>query len=333
VISLKTLNAHIKSNNFTNLYLLHGEEDYLKKFYENKFKEKILSESMEMMNFDFYEGKSANPEAINDALQTVPFMSEKRLAIVKNSGLFATGRKDDSEKMAKVTENIPDTSILMFIEDNVDKRNSLYKKLSKIGVAEELNTPSEAELTDWVIKLFKPSEIVVSRAAASLIVRTVTADMLSIEKEVKKLESFKKKGEVLMPEDIEIICTKSLETRVFDLVDAVASKNISSALMMYKNLITLKESPIMILGLIYRQLRLIYLCSELAKMVSPAEIATSLNIKSFVVSNCIRQSKNFSKKTLLKAIDNCLKTDFNIKSGKISDVVGVEVLLIGASSS
>ena len=330
---MKVLNSHIKNNSFINLYLLHGTETYLKKFYENKFKEKILPNSMEMMNFDYYEGKNINVETIENSIQTLPFMSEKRLIIVKNSSLFATGRKDDTIKMCEIISDIPKSTILVFIEENIDKRNSLFKQISKLGHLEELNTPKESELIDWIIKLFKPYEIQISKSVASFLIRTVPNDMLSIEKEVIKLVNFKEKGSIITEDDINTLCTKSLETRVFDLIDAIANKNTQLAINMYRNLITLKESPIMILSLIYRQIRLIFLCSQLEKTHTQNEIAEKLGIKSFVVNSCVRQSKKFQKETLLQATKNCLETDLNIKRGKISDVLGVEMLLISISES
>ena len=94
-------------------------------------------------------------------------------------------------------------------------------------------------------------------------------------------------------------------------------------------MILMKESPIMILAMIARQFRIILQSKYLAeKGFYNADIAKKINQREFVVSQCLSQAKNFRKKDLLKALDDCLKCDANIKTGKIQDKLGVEMIIM-----
>ena len=69
----------------------------------------------------------------------MPFFAEKRLAILRDTGLFKTA----SEGYAEWLSSLPETAVVLFSESEIDKRNKLYKKLSDIGYAAELSMPDE----------------------------------------------------------------------------------------------------------------------------------------------------------------------------------------------
>ena len=123
---MKTIKEHIKTNQYKPVYLLYGTEDYLKKLYQNKLKEAILSGSDEM-NYSYFEGKSIEIEKIVDSAQTLPFFANYRLIVIKNSGLFK-----NQNDLADYIKTFPDTTIIVFVEQEVDKRNRLFKVAEKM---------------------------------------------------------------------------------------------------------------------------------------------------------------------------------------------------------
>ena len=94
----------------------------------------LVDPSTEMLNYSYFNGKT-DIDNIITACDTLPFMSEKRLVAVKDSKLFEPGRKDDSEKLKDYIPNIPQSTVLCFVEDKADKRSSLYKAvLQRISI-------------------------------------------------------------------------------------------------------------------------------------------------------------------------------------------------------
>lgn len=323
---IRELAKNLAEGSLSNCYLFFGEEKYLINLYENKLKEFIASGGEASMNIDVFWEKERVANILS-AIETMPFFSEYRLIIVKNSGLFVAGRKDDSQAMAEGLKDLPGSSIILFTEENVDKRSALYKTVAKAGHCVEFEKPAENELAAWIIREMKAQDIVIGKAAALHLIRTVGGSMEGIAREMTKLAAYCSDKKEALEGDIDTVCTKGLELRVFGLVDALAAKNASRALKIFENLMDAKESPIMVLTLIARQFRLILGCSQM-KGKSSSEIASSLGAPPFAIKECMKQAANFSENTLIQAIKDCLEADVGIKTGRIGDRLALETLIV-----
>src|SRR5699024_3618830 len=92
---MQTLNQDIRDRNFKRVYLLFGEEGFLKKSYKNRLKEAILGE--DTMNYHYFEGKGLNISEIIGLAETMPFFAEHRLILIEDSGLFKSGGEELAE--------------------------------------------------------------------------------------------------------------------------------------------------------------------------------------------------------------------------------------------
>jgi len=322
---MKKINEDIKSNSFKSVYLFYGEEAYLKQEYEKRLKKAICKDND--MNLDVFEGKSIIIDHILDAAETLPFLAERRLILVRESSLFVSGRKDDSEKMAVFTADIPETTIMLFVESNIDKRSRLYKRVTERGRAVEFKTPSEGELVLWLTRIFKSKEKTISKPMAYLLLQTVGSSMDLLYREAHKLIDYI--GQEVTGEDIEAVCTRSLESKIFDLTDAVGRGRLTDALDIFGNLLVMKEQPMMVLSMLARQFRMILQCKELSqKGLSQEETAAALGIRGFMVSKYVEQGRNFSREKLIKSLKACLDADMKIKTGGMGDKLAVEMLII-----
>ena len=327
---MKTLKKDWKNNRFSRCYLFYGAESYLIREYEAALTKAILPAGTELMNHDIFEEKRATAAAIMDAAETLPFLNEKRLVTVRNSEFFQkAGRKEEGEKLKDFLADLPETVCLLFIEEKAEKTNGLYKAVAKVGQAVEFKKPAEKDLGTWVKKRCKENGKEMSESVWNLFLQTVDHDMEHIDGELQKLFAYKGEETEIKAEDIRAVCTVSLEARVFDLVKAVAEKRPAKAIQIYRTLLSLKESPYMVLSLITRQFRLILetlLLSE-SGMTNDA-IAAKLEIRDFAVREYLRQSKRFPAAGWKNALRDCLQTDLDIKSGKAAEEGAVELLIM-----
>lgn len=330
---MKTLENHIKNKTFSNIYVIFGEEEYLKNIYEKKLISNIVDENFKMMNFDIFEGKNVNISKIIDACDTMPFMSDYRVVILKNTGLIYDAKKDDTNKLENYLHILPKTTILIFIEEKIDKKLKIFKTISNIGTFHKIDILSENELVNWILSIFKDNNKNISTKEAIYIIRNIGFNMEILLNEINKLISFKSSGTKITINDIDNICTKSIESKIFDLINFMSNKDMDNAIKIYKNLIINKTSPFVILNMISRQFRIILQTKYLYnKNYSINNIASELELRDFIVKEAIKQSKNFSIKILLQAINECLEIDNNIKTGKIIDEVAIELLIIKYST-
>lgn len=330
---MKTLENHIKNKTFSNIYVIFGEEEYLKNIYEKKLISNIVDENFKMMNFDIFEGKNVNISKIIDACDTMPFMSDYRVVILKNTGLIYDAKKDDTNKLENYLHILPKTTILIFIEEKIDKKLKIFKTISNIGTFHKIDVLSENELVNWILSIFKDNNKNISTKEALYIIRNIGFNMEILLNEINKLISFKSSSTKITINDIDNICTKSIESKIFDLINFMSNKDMDNAIKIYKNLIINKTSPFVILNMISRQFRIILQTKYLYnKNYSINNIASELELRDFIVKEAIKQSKNFSIKILLQAINECLEIDNNIKTGKIIDEIAIELLIIKYST-
>ncbi|MCL2376179.1 MAG: DNA polymerase III subunit delta [Defluviitaleaceae bacterium] len=324
---MKELNSHIKSKNFSRCYLFFGPEAFLLDRWSKALISAVLPEEARDMNMETFEGRIEVARII-EAAETMPFLADHRLIIINDSGLFTSGRKDASEAMSEFVTDIPENTTIIFIEKDVDKRGRLYKRTVAHGTVMEAKTPKEADLADWAVKLCASWGTKLPKSVAMYLTRTAPTDMSLLYNELAKLAAYKADGSEITNADVGAICTKSLEAKIFDLMRDIGNKDAKLATTQYANLIAAKESPLMVLSMIARQFRYYLQCTHLAPRMSQKDIATKLALHPFAVREFIEGGRNFSRPAMLTAFENCLETDFAIKSGQIGDVLGVEVLIV-----
>jgi len=320
----KTLMSNLKAGKFEKVYLLYGEERYLVSHYTRAIQEAVGDE----IYSDVFDESAAVHDIIM-AAETLPFLSDRRLIIVQNSRLFATGRKDDSEKMAEYLAKVPDHTIIVFKESDVDRRGKMFKQMSKIGCVIECSPPTPQTLATWVTRLAKENGKIIAPPISHQFVRTVGADMSLLSQEMAKLVSYCADSAEITAADISMICTHTLESRIFDLTKAIGNGRVSDALAMYRNMLIMKESPLMILSMIIRQFRIMLLvkCAK-EKGMTIMQSAQELGLRDFMVQEALGHGGRFTTNDLLDALKDCQDADARIKTGLVSPEFGVEMLII-----
>lgn len=326
---MQSLIADIKERSFKRVYLLYGDEAYLKKSYKNQLKEAVLN-GADTMNFHYFEGKGINPKEIIDMGETLPFFSEYRLIIMENSGFFKAANED----MAEYVKTVPESTILVFVETEVDKRGKLYKAIKAQGSAVELARQPEGKLTAWVLGLLKRAGRKITERDMKLLLAKTGNDMENIAGEVEKLICYTMGREVITAEDIEEICSEQLSGKIFEMMDAISEKKQRKALELYYDLLTLKEPPMRILFLLARQFNLLMQVKELKRQgCDNAAIAKKAGIPSFFVGKYASQAGRFDMETIKKALTECVETEEAVKTGRIEDRLAAELLIVRYSGS
>ncbi len=320
---MKTIKEHIKTNQYKPVYLLYGNEDYLKKSYQAKLKEGILGSGDEM-NYSYFEGKGIEVERIVESAQTLPFFADHRLIMVKNSGLFKS-----QNDLADFIKEFPDTTVLVFVEQEVDKRNRLFKAVKDIGVVSEMNEMDEKNLKMWVAAQLQQAGKKVTENTVSFFLNQVGTSMNLLSNEIEKLICFAMDRDIITIEDVEEVCTVQITGKIFNMVDAIASGNQDMALKLYYDLLTLREKPLSILFLITRHFNILLQVKELAEHgYNGSVIAGKVSVPPFAVNKYVAQSKNFTGERLKEALETCATIEADIKTGRMNETMGVELLIV-----
>lgn len=325
---MKNIKEHIKLNQFKPVYLLYGTESYLKKLYKDKLKAAILGDGDEM-NFSYFEGKGIDVSKVISAANTLPFFSDKRLIIIENSGLF----KSQSD-LADYIKSIPDTTHIIFTESEIDKRNRLFKAVKDVGTVSEMNGMDEANLKLWVASLLDKDKKKITGDTILYLLNKTGTDMENIQNEVEKLSCYAMDREVITAEDIDAVCTTLISGKIFLMIDAIGNRKQNQALELYYDLLALKEKPMSILFLIARQFNILIQVKNLANLgYNNTIISQKAGLMPFTINKYISQGKNFTIRTLKEALLSCAEIEEHIKTGRLMDKIGVELLIVKYSSA
>lgn len=321
---MKNLNEDIKTGSFRPVYLLFGEEDYLKNQYKNRLRKAILSEE-DTMNFSSFEGRTTDVRKLIDQAETLPFFAEHRMILIEDSGFF----KNASPELAEYIPQIPAETILVFVEKDVDKRGKLYKAVQKRGRAVELGRQDEKTLQSWVLGMLKKEKRAITRDALALFLEKAGNDMENIANELEKLLTYTYGKEAVEYSDVEDICTVTTESRVFEMIRAVAEKKQKEALDLYYDLLSLKEPPMRILFLIARQFNQMMQIKDLRERgYGASEIASKAGIAPFIVKKSLAQASHFEMDELCGAVKDCVEAEEAVKTGRLGDSLAVELVIV-----
>ena len=210
---MKTIDNDIKYGQLKNIYLLYGEERYLLRQYRDKLKKAIVSPD-DTMNFTAFEGTGLNPKEIIDLAETLPFFAERRLILIENSKLF----KKSGEDLADYIGQMPDSTYIVFVEDDVDSKCKLFKEVKKHGSAVEFVTPKEDTLQKWIGKRIAAEGKNITQSTYQRFISKTGTDMENIDKELEKLFCYTMDKEVVEREDIDKVCTNRISNHIFDMV-------------------------------------------------------------------------------------------------------------------
>ena len=313
---MKSLNEDIKNGQWKPVYLLYGEEAYLKKQYKDRMTKAILPDG-DTVNYAYYEGKGINPGELIDLAETIPFFAERRLIVVENSGFFKNA----------------DTACFIFVENEVDKRNRLYKAVKDKGRVVELGRQDEKTLLYWIGAQVKREGKLIKTSTAQYLVEKTGTDMENLQKELEKLFAYTLDEKEITPAAIDEICTAQISNKIFEMVEAVAAKHQKKAMDLYYDLLALKEPPMRILYLLSRQFKQLMEVKALCiKGMDKSQIAKTVGIHPFVAGKYMSRCRSFGLEELRSIMEDAADTEQLVKTGRLSDVMSVELFIVKYSS-
>ncbi len=322
---MNRINQDIKNQAFQHFYLLIGSEGYLKKQYRDKLVDSMVN-SDDTMNYYYAEGNNPDLNNIYELGETLPFFAERRVIVMENTGLLKKA-SDVNEHF----EKFPDTTYVIMVEEKVDKRNGLYKWFGKHGYVSEMDKPDEKMLVSWVKKLCAEANKTIDDATIYYMIQHMGMEMYLLKNELEKLFSYCCNQTHITLEDMKAVCIDEAEDKVFDMLDAIGNRNQKKALQLYRDLLELRKPAMQILALLIRHFNILMQVSGLTGKDNKT-IASLAGIAPYFVKSYAKQAEAYTFEQLKSMLEQCQKTDYEVKTGKIKDVVGVELLIVKFSS-
>ncbi len=314
------LKEQLKSRSFSNLYLIYGEENYLKEYYVNKLKKALVDSDFADFNLHIHEKGSSLDDILMDA-QMMPMMGEYTVVVVHDYPL--TDSKEYMEKLKEFFKDVPETCVLVFWLDSItfdEKKDSkwisIVNAFSKAGDAVNLARRSEGDLAKLVMTRAKKRGCEIDNSSARYLVNAVGLDIQTVINETEKICAYLPSGTITR-EVIDKLAVKSLQARVFDLSKYILSGDSDRAYNSLRALFAQREDAIPILAVISSYYIDMYRakCAK-ASGVTERDVMDYYNygVRDWVLTNAARDGARISVVSLRQAIDILSKTDELMKS-------------------
>lgn len=319
-----------------NLEVIYGENAYLIEK-EVKNIKKNFGEIIQGINYVAIEQNSL--ENIIPELQTPAFGYPKKLIVVKNCDLLKKELKTKKTKNMEVAQKIAEyieenhqelqeTTILLIIEESIDKTNSLYKMIEKYGETKEFKELNIAELSQTLKSICSAYKVNIDNETIKYLIETSGTSMQELINEIRKLIEYAGTNGTIDKKAVDLLAIPKIEAVIFDLTDSLGSKQIGKALETLRNLIYNKEPIQKILITLYNHFKKLYLVKLAQK--ENTNITEVLNLKpnqTFLTTKYKKQSGYFEEKKLREILEELINLDTQSKSGQIDLNIGLEAIL------
>lgn len=330
----RTVNKMIKSGTYPSVILLYGKERLLVDWALRSIEKAVVNPMTKQLDYSAFSEKEDDVAAIIAACETLPFMSEKKMVVLKDLA------PEQIAPLADYISDMPDTTLLIIVTDKPDKRKPLYKKTEKIGLCYDFSELDEATLYTWAQKRFAAAGKDISRTEllrfaneAGYYNKELNYGLYNFENDIKKALSYYDKKEITC-EDLLFLSSHDEDSNAFRLLDAAFSGKKDEALSLLD--VSIKsEQPSKQQGVILRFHGL--LCSQLEIMLearerrekgqTQAQIAEESGYNAYRLKKAVEASERLTTKRLKAALSGCYRIESDIKQGRMDPRLALEMFI------
>lgn len=334
-MTIENLEKELKNSKLQSLYLFYGEESFLLESSLKKIKN-LFGEIVKGINYVNID--ETNLESLISEIETPSFGYEKKLIIVKDSGLLKkegkrknTELEKNREKLNKyINENIEiikQTVILVIIEDDIQKCD-LTTTIEKNGVVVKFDLQKPMQLEKRIKDICNGYKVNIDSNTIRYFIECCGTNMQELINEIRKLIEYAGTNGTIKKEDIDKLSIKKLESIIFELTDNLGNKKIKEALDVMHNLIYAKEPVQKILITLYNHFKKLYFV--ILAQNTNRNLVEVLNLKAnqtFLVDKYKRQTRYFKARELKEILQRLRDLDNDYKIGNIDLQVGLESIL------
>ncbi len=338
MISIDNLEKDLKNEKIQDIYLLYGEETFLLETCLKKIKT-LFGEIIKGINYVNID--ETNYKTLISEIETPAFGFEKKLIIVKNSKIFGKDGKKKNIEMQEFRERlieyikenrnlISQSVVIVFVEEDVDARISIYKQFEKEVTVCKFEFLKESALKARIKAICNIYKVNINDSTISYFIESCGTSMQELINEIRKLIEYVGINGQIEKKDIDILSIKKIESIIFDLTDSLGKKDLAKSLEVLNNLIYAKEPVQKILITLYNHFKKIYFVQLAIK--NNRDVVEVLNLKAnqtFLVTKYKMQSKYFKETELRNILKKLSDLDYNSKNGLIDVQVGLESILCG----
>ncbi len=300
------------------IYFFYGDEEYLVEDAVDRIKARVLGGGFDSLNYHVFNAaqtqRSGSVEEVVEVAMTLPAFAEKRFVLVKNAEAL---RAEENKVFYEYARDPSPTTCLVFVSNTwkVNKQSKLFKELSSRGQVKQFYRLKEDALVRWAVEYVKGEGKTMAAPVAAKLIAITGSRVMDVKSECDKLLGYVGDRKVIEGDDVAVSVMDLKEETAFDLADALARRDSSTAFSVLRKLEG--EEPLKVLGAIAWQFRVIIKLRALVdKNVPRQKMAGMVRVSPSRLSQYIKASGHFTVSELRGVLHKFRRVDIDIKSGR-----------------
>jgi len=299
-----------------NVLLLYGTDEFA---ISRRLNEIAAKTDKDGMNTARLEARTSTDEELNNAVNAMPFLAEKRLVFLANPSIKFS-KADAKKKFIDFLEHIPPTSLLVLhetVEPKEADRHWLVKWAAKTesAKAEALMAPNVRDMAGWIVNETKKQGGKIDSKAAANLAELVGADPRQAAQEIAKLLSYVNWARPIEAGDVAAVSGSTASVDIFAFVDSLAAGDGKNSQSMLRKMFE-EQDAFAIFPMIIRQFRLLIQAREVVEARGMVQdVQEALGVHPFVAGKVFQQAGRFTMKNLESIYRRLLKMDESAKTG------------------
>ncbi len=321
-------------------YLLYGEDEFSREGALADLKKEVGPPDIRDINVAELDAREATPEQVTALCATVPFMTPRRLVVVR--GLLsrferrgAAGSNDGGQASGAAAWNalwefapeMPPTTDLALVDGRLTPSNRMLRKAQAVATVRTFPLLRGERLKGWIRNSAAGKNAEITRDAVNGLADLSGGNLRVLDGELDKLALYAE-GRAITLEDVQSMVSFSGEASVFVAVDAVVEGRPDVALRSLRRLIDDGNSPAFVLAMIARQVRLLILAKDMRTQGVPAsELGGRLRLSGYPLRKTLDQETMFTPEGLREAHGKLVEADLSAKTGRFDEETALELLV------
>ncbi len=339
-------------------YVFHGHDEFTRSEEVARLKQQVSSAGMGDLNITELDGRRLAFEDLVNACQAMPFLTDRRLVIVRDllvrfegargargrgraaataAGEAAASGAEEAfaQRLVEYLPQMPPSTRLLFIEAKTLKGSNPIVKAAqqrKDGFVKEFVVPADRALLDWARQRASQHGAGITREAADLLVAAVGPNLRQLDQELAKLAAHGNYERDIGAADVRDLVSAAKQSDIFGLVDSLGARRREDALRRLEELLADPNAhELYILTMIARQVRLILVAKELADEGGLGVDAVQRELRlshRFIAEKLVSQARMFRMEELEALLRRVAEADQAIKTGRIEGPLALEMLIV-----
>jgi len=307
------LERSVSKGEIAPLYFIYGEEEFLADRAVARLVEKLVAPDFKDFNFTVFYGKECKVEQIIDSAMTLPMFAERRVILVKRAEEL---QAEQLEQFLTYIKAPSPQTCLIFHASKIDLRRKFFTELKKTDLLVEYKKLKDDQLSGFVKRETDHHGKRIDPAATDLLVYYCGNSLREIVAQVEKLSTYVGQRGLITVDDVKAIVSDTKTDTVFELANALGSRNIERAIRQLQILMRDADAPYMLVGALARHFRQLCMIRELMdRRVAQDEISKRVKINPYFLKGMISQAQKFRMDEYRKILLLLHEIDMGLKSG------------------